>query len=312
MAEYFSHDYNARCDPKIVLLRIKMGYEGVGIFWSLLEYLYDQNGYLMRSQYECIADELHTQCDKIKMVVEEFKLFEYDDEKFWSKSALDRLKFRSEKSEKAANSAKIRWFNANAMRTQCERNAIKESKEKESKEKESKEKENKEKENKDVTPCSVTETLPSASASVSASASASGIQERGMGETKTSQDIDKNLPEFKLSKIFWKQVSESGTAQKKPDFNSWSEEFEKIHRIDNRPWDWIRQLIISALSDPFWKKNIRSPSKLRKQINDGKLDQFIPDEWMSDEEVIENISNPSNKHTETPQESTISNEGVPE
>ena len=34
---YFSHDYNARNDQRILQLRFKFGWEGYGIYWALLE-----------------------------------------------------------------------------------------------------------------------------------------------------------------------------------------------------------------------------------------------------------------------------------
>ena len=36
MAEYFPHDYGARNDPKLAKLQMDMGYEGVGMYWSLV------------------------------------------------------------------------------------------------------------------------------------------------------------------------------------------------------------------------------------------------------------------------------------
>lgn len=39
MASYFSHDCNARNDPKILELRMKHGMAGYGIYFSILEKL---------------------------------------------------------------------------------------------------------------------------------------------------------------------------------------------------------------------------------------------------------------------------------
>jgi hypothetical protein len=44
-AYYFSHDSNAKDDPKCVLLIEQLGLEGYGIFWMLIETLRDQPGY---------------------------------------------------------------------------------------------------------------------------------------------------------------------------------------------------------------------------------------------------------------------------
>ena len=128
MPEYFSHDYGARNDPKMVNLLRVMGHDGHGIYWGFVEYLYEQGGYLLLSELECYAFELHTQCDKLRDIVLNFGLFENNGEKIWSESALKRLNERKLKSEKASKSASYRWGNAEAMRTYSDSNAKKESK----------------------------------------------------------------------------------------------------------------------------------------------------------------------------------------
>lgn len=137
---YFSHDYNARMDRKIYALRIKHKMEGVGIYWCILEMLYEEGGKLPIIDYERIAFELQTDCERIKSVIEDFELFFNDGKFFWSNSALTRLNIRKEKSEKAKKSAQQRWGkkeeNANALQTLSEGNAIKERKVNENKEKE--------------------------------------------------------------------------------------------------------------------------------------------------------------------------------
>jgi hypothetical protein len=135
-AYYFSHDYNARNDEKILKLIQKEGWIGYGIYWAIIEKLYEAGGFLEKD-YECIAFDLRTECERIQAVIES-GLFEFSNEKFYSKSCLARLKTRKGKSEKARQSAFLRWNkpnkdNANALRTQSEGNAIKERKGKERK-----------------------------------------------------------------------------------------------------------------------------------------------------------------------------------
>jgi hypothetical protein len=133
---YFSHDYNARGDEKIIKLIQKHGWEAYGLFWAIVEKLYENNGFI-DNDCERIAFDLRTDCERIKNVIES-DLFEIRNEKIYSKSVNARLIKRKGKSEMARQSAFFRWnkpkkTDANAMRTQCERNAIKESKVKESK-----------------------------------------------------------------------------------------------------------------------------------------------------------------------------------
>ncbi|GEM_PF-868247 len=130
---YFSHDYHARSDEKMNDLIMSLGMEGVGIYWCLVEMLYENEGYLKLSKCESYAFALHTQCDKIKRVITEFDLFVIEGDEFYSESALERLSKRKEKSKKASESANTRWKNANGMRSHGDRNAIKEKKVKEKK-----------------------------------------------------------------------------------------------------------------------------------------------------------------------------------
>jgi len=124
---YFSHDYNARNDEKIKELIFNHGMSGYGIYWSIIEELYQNSNELLLN-YERIAFELRTQCDLVKSVIHDFKLFTINDENFSSLSVEKRLSERNLKSEKARSSADKRWGNANAMQTHSEGNAIKERK----------------------------------------------------------------------------------------------------------------------------------------------------------------------------------------
>lgn len=122
---YFSHDYGSRNDPKLQKLLMRLGQHGKGVYWDLIEMLYEQGGYLLLSECDSYAFALRTECECITSVIRDFFLFENDGVKFWSESVLRRLNKRTEKSEKAANSAKKRWNNANALQTQYDSNAKK-------------------------------------------------------------------------------------------------------------------------------------------------------------------------------------------
>ena len=130
---YFSHDYNARNDIKIKRLIVKHGYEGYGIFWALIEDLY-QNANAMPLDYDCIAYDFRVDSYMIESIINDFDLFEVNDDTFGSLSVQRRLNKRNEKSRKARESAMKRWGrDAKALNKKCEGNAIKESKVKESK-----------------------------------------------------------------------------------------------------------------------------------------------------------------------------------
>jgi hypothetical protein len=139
-AYYFSHDSNAKDDPKILKLRMNLGWEGYGLFWGLIELLRNQPDYRMQKHYMSIAFALHTDENKIKSLVNDFDLFSQDHDLFWSESLLKRMELKEEKSEKMRNAANKRWnkdSDAQAMHKHSISNAeamqLKESKVKESK-----------------------------------------------------------------------------------------------------------------------------------------------------------------------------------
>ena len=135
---YFSHDYNTRTDSKIKKLIRSKGMEGYGIFWAIVEDLYN-NANALQTDYDGIAFDLHTESNTVKSVINDFNLFIIEGDSFGSISVERRLTDRNDKSEKARQSAFKRWEqserNTDAMQSQSEGNAIKERKGKEIKEK---------------------------------------------------------------------------------------------------------------------------------------------------------------------------------
>jgi hypothetical protein len=105
---YFSHDYNTRNDEKIKHLIRKHGMEGYGIFWSLVEDLYN-NTNVLRIDYDGMAYDLRTNAEMVKSVIHDFDLFLVDGGNFSSESVDRRLKKREEKSAKARESISHRW-----------------------------------------------------------------------------------------------------------------------------------------------------------------------------------------------------------
>jgi hypothetical protein len=146
MKEYFSHDLNARNDRKMIRLAMAYGMQGVGIYWCIVEMLYEEQGKLMHSESERIAFELRVDSNVVDSIITNFDLFEYDDFHFWSASVNKRIDAQIQVSNGAKKAAQTRWDkfrnqsvsidNADAMQTHTNRNA---NKEKKSKEKESKE-----------------------------------------------------------------------------------------------------------------------------------------------------------------------------
>ncbi len=137
---YFSHDYNSRSDNKIKRMMIKWGYQGYGVFWALVEDLY-QNANALPTDYDFIANDLRVDTKMIQSIINDFGLFIVENETFSSLSVQRRLEEMIEKSAKARQSAFARWNkdNANALPTQSDSNAINKEIKKEKKEKNNKE-----------------------------------------------------------------------------------------------------------------------------------------------------------------------------
>lgn len=122
---YFSHDYNARTDSKIKRLIARHGMLGYGIYWAIVEDLY-QNANALPTHYDSIAFDVRTDEATVKSIVNDFDLFQVEADTFGSNSVQRRIDEREDKSTKARDSALARWErNANGMRTHSDRNAIK-------------------------------------------------------------------------------------------------------------------------------------------------------------------------------------------
>ena len=139
---YFSHDSNAKDDPKIIKLIDSLGLEGYGAFWVLIESLREQPN--LRLPIICIPRLSRTfgiTQQKLEAVINSFGLFECDGEFFYSISLLSRI---NEMVERGKANASKRWSKlpqkensdvqvldnqtkvyATALPTQCQPNAIK-------------------------------------------------------------------------------------------------------------------------------------------------------------------------------------------
>ena len=109
---YFSHDYNARSDQKISKLLAKHGMLGYGLYWAIIENLYNNNNTL-EIDYDCLSYDLRSDSEIIKSVINDFGLFEFYENTFGSISVERRLNERTKKTKKAEDSANARWSKDN-------------------------------------------------------------------------------------------------------------------------------------------------------------------------------------------------------
>lgn len=105
---YFSHDYNARADVKTKALIKKHGMLGYGIYWAIVEDLYN-NANVLPYDTDMISYDLRVNEDVVKSIINDFKLFEVNENTISSPSVAARLNRRQESSDKGRNSATQRW-----------------------------------------------------------------------------------------------------------------------------------------------------------------------------------------------------------
>ena len=159
-AFYFTHDYNARNDVKMQEMMMDMGCEGIGIYWCIVEMLYENGGKLPLAYTKNIAWSLHldtnesdvvmqNSCNvnanamqddanacanvmqkkscgnKVEKIIFNYDLFKNDGEFFWSESVLIRLEKRKSIVEKRKNAAAKRWKSGDkeVKQKQCTSNA---------------------------------------------------------------------------------------------------------------------------------------------------------------------------------------------
>lgn len=102
---YLKHDYGARNDPKLVKAAQKHGIAALGVYWCLVEMLYEQGGQLPM-ELDVLAYDLRVSEDLVKSIIADFGLFQNDGKTFWSNAAKSRLAQRAEKIEIARAAGK--------------------------------------------------------------------------------------------------------------------------------------------------------------------------------------------------------------
>ena len=114
---WFPHDTTAFNDMKIESMTSVYGSEGYGFYWIIVETLSMEEGYKLslqkKSVYGVLSRRTQSTPEKIKEFVEDcindFELFQSNEEYFWSDSLQRRLKKRDDKSEKARELVNRRW-----------------------------------------------------------------------------------------------------------------------------------------------------------------------------------------------------------
>ena len=107
---YFTHDYNAANDSKVLFLRQQLGMEGYGIFWFIVEQLAQAGGFLPTKIMPVLAMQMQVTEAKVRSVINDYELFNLFEESFYSKRLIEHLDIRKQLSESGKKGAQSRWL----------------------------------------------------------------------------------------------------------------------------------------------------------------------------------------------------------
>ena len=106
---YFSHDYTASDDVKILFLRQSLGMEGVGIFWYIIERMAQAGGSLPLKIIPVLSMQMQVTETKVQGVVNNFDLFEITESDFYSRRLNESLNLRKTLQDAGQRGAAKRW-----------------------------------------------------------------------------------------------------------------------------------------------------------------------------------------------------------
>lgn len=106
---YFSHDYTASDDVKILFLRQSLGMEGVGIFWYIIERMAQAGGRLPLKIIPVLSMQMQVTETKVQGVVNNFELFEIEEHDFFSRRLMETIDLRKTLQDAGLKGAAKRW-----------------------------------------------------------------------------------------------------------------------------------------------------------------------------------------------------------
>jgi len=130
---YFPHNENARNDQKIVQLRFRHGAEGYGIYWMLIETMYeDSTGYINRGAIGGLSFGYCVPLETLQKIIDwcvEIGLIEICEHgNYFSRRVIEWKQYRQNCAEFGKQGAEARWKNRGAMQTLIASKESKESK----------------------------------------------------------------------------------------------------------------------------------------------------------------------------------------
>lgn len=106
---YFKHDFGARNNPKLKKIKRKYGIEGIGIYWCLLEILYENEGKINEEELENICWDEKIDFEKTKVIMNILEFVKDENNDYCFESVNERIKEREEYCNKQRENANKRW-----------------------------------------------------------------------------------------------------------------------------------------------------------------------------------------------------------
>ena len=139
---YFSHDYGARNDPKILELRAEHGLEGLGLYWCIVETLAEaDDGYINPKLLGGLSIGYGVPKDKLQKYIDfmiEIGLLKKDDKGYYSKRMMEHKQVRKKYSDAGKKGAEKRWGDKKSIEKLEEKNSPPNAKERRGKERKGK------------------------------------------------------------------------------------------------------------------------------------------------------------------------------
>lgn len=130
--EFFSHDSDAFYDEKIVGMRADYGFESYGLWWFIIERMRKEGDFKLdynKKIFRSIKVLTGTTIDVEKFIndcINEYELFVLENDKFYSKSFLNRMNLMIEKQQKKSEQARLAGKRSAEVRRQKKNNEINE------------------------------------------------------------------------------------------------------------------------------------------------------------------------------------------
>ena len=125
---WFSHDSNARNDPKCVALILKHGALGYGVWWGVCELLRESDGYKSKLTGRDLATlvlQLRIEESQLQeiiedMVSEDIELLVTDGTYYWSESMFRRMEKKDAVRDERVAAAYVRWHGNNGQKAEAD------------------------------------------------------------------------------------------------------------------------------------------------------------------------------------------------